>query len=35
MYEDVYMGSAEFTAWLNKTAPVFGEFMAAIGIKKD
>ena len=35
MYEDVYMGSAAFTAWLNKTAPVFGEFMQAIGIKKD
>ena len=35
MYEDVYLGSAAFSAWLNKTAPVFGEFMQAIGIKKD
>jgi putative tricarboxylic transport membrane protein len=35
MYEDLYMGSAAFTAWLNKTLPVFGEFMQAIGIKKD
>ena len=35
MYEDIYMGSAAFTAWLNKTQPVFGEFMQAIGIKRD
>ena len=35
MYEDAYMGSAALTAWLNKTLPVFGEFMQAIGIKKE
>ena len=35
MYEDLYMGSAAYTAWLNKTQPAFGEFMQAIGIKRD
>jgi putative tricarboxylic transport membrane protein len=35
MYEDTYLGSAAFSAWLNKTAPLFGEFMQAIGIKRD
>jgi putative tricarboxylic transport membrane protein len=35
MYEDVYLDSAAFSAWLNKTAPSFGEFMQAIGIKRE
>ncbi len=35
MYEDTYMGSAAFSQWLNKNLPVFGEFMQAIGIKKE
>src|SRR5262245_46949620 len=34
MYEDTYLDSAAFGAWLNKTLPVFGEFMQAIGIKR-
>ena len=35
MYEDLYLGSGAFSAWLTKTAPLFGEFMQAIGIKRD
>lgn len=34
MYEDTYMGSAEFSQYLAKRLPEFGEFMTAIGIKK-
>ena len=35
MYENTYMGSAAFSEYLARMMPVMGEFMEAIGIKKQ
>jgi putative tricarboxylic transport membrane protein len=35
MYENTYMGSAAFSQYLAKQLPVIGEFMEAVGIKKQ
>jgi putative tricarboxylic transport membrane protein len=35
MYENTYMGSAAFSQYLTRTLPAIGEFMEAIGIKKQ
>jgi putative tricarboxylic transport membrane protein len=35
MYENTYMGSAAFSRYLAATLPAIGEFMEAIGIKKQ
>jgi len=35
MYENTYMGSAAFSQYLARTMPAIGEFMEAVGIKKQ
>lgn len=35
MYENTYMGSAAFSQYLAKNMPAIGEFMEAVGIKKQ
>lgn len=35
MYENTYMGSAAFSQYLARTMPSIGEFMEAVGIKKQ
>jgi hypothetical protein len=35
MYENTYMGSAAFSQYLARMMPAIGEFMEAVGIKKQ